>query len=384
VNLVDVIDGIVEERGLVREQVTLAVCEGIKIAYERKYPTTTFSVLFNEKTGALEVFAEKKVVTTVHDNDTEISMRRARVIAPKVKLGDPLQAPFEEKVGRIEVVAAKQIIAGRIRALEQMAVYNEFKDKVGTIVSGVVHKKERTGWVVKVGGAMAFIARENSIPEESLRAGFYVKALLKNVLKTAQEDCQLVLDRASVGFMQKLIELEIPEVFEGVVEIKKIVRSPGYKTKIIVVSTSKDIDPVGTCVGVGGARIKPILREVGQEKIDLISWADSLEDLVKDSLKPAEIDKVEVVDDARAVVWLAQDQRSLAIGKMGKNITLASRLVGLEIQLQDWMQSKGMISSEEEKGFFEKAEQEGPVEEGLIEKGEKRDGDDDRENVSKN
>ena len=153
------------------------------------------------------------------------------------------------------------------------------------------------------------------------------------------------MDRASCDFVKGLIEVEIPEVFEGLVEIKKIVRAPGYKTKAILASTSKDIDPVGTCVGVGGARIKPILRELGQEKIDLIEATDSTEDLVRNSLKPAEIDKVEVVGDRKAIVWLAQDQRSYAIGKMGQNIALASKLVGLDIQLQDISPMNGEMSS---------------------------------------
>ena len=128
---------------------------------------------------------------------------------------------------------------------------------------------------------------------------------------------------------------QIPEVFEGIVKIKKVVRIAGYKTKIIVSSSNKEIDPIGTCVGVGGVRIKPILRELGQEKIDLIESTDSLENLVKNSLKPAEIDKVEIIDNKKALIWLAQDQRSLAIGRMGQNILLGSKLVDLEIQLQD-------------------------------------------------
>ena len=147
-----------------------------------------------------------------------------------------------------------------------------------------------------------------------------------------------------------MLEIEIPEVFEGIVEVKGIVRIAGYKTKAIVVSGSKEIDPVGTCVGVGGSRIKPILKEIGQEKIDLIEWTDSLEELVKNSLKPAEIDKVELVEEKRAVVWLAEDQRSLAIGKMGQNIMLASRLTGVEIQLQDVVAEKESVSIELEDG----------------------------------
>ncbi len=263
-----------------------------------------------------------------------------------MKEGVRLKVPFEHKVGRIEVLTAKQIIANKIGELEQESTYQEFKDKEGTIVSGVVHKRERSGFAVKIGEVMALLPKENLISQEDLRVGHPVRALLKEVLSVARGDYQLILDRASSDFVKKIIEIEIPEVFEGIVEIKKIVRIAGYKSKVIVTSTSKEIDPVGTCVGVGGSRIKPILRELGQEKIDLIEWTDVLETLVKNSLKPAEIDKVEIEGEEKALVWLAQDQRSLAIGKMGQNILLASRLTGVGIQLQDVMPP--LLEDEEE------------------------------------
>ena len=156
---------------------------------------------------------------------------------------------------------------------------------------------------------------------------------MKEVLPEPRNDNQLILDRASPLFIEKLFELEIPEVFEKLVEIKKVVRIPGYKSKVIVVSHDKNIDPVGTCVGVGGVRIKPILKELGTEKIDIIAWHDSLELLIKDALKPAVINRVELVDSKNAHVWLDEDQRSLAIGKGGQNISLASQLVGVNIHL---------------------------------------------------
>lgn len=334
-NLTDVIDSLVEERGLDREKVVAVVCEGISAAYSKKYPGVTFYVTYNKKTGNLDVSSDKEVVAVVTDDDFEISLRKAKTVSTDAELGQVLQVPFEEPVGRIEILTAKQFIAGKIRDLEQLAIYDDFKDKQGTIVTGTVHKRERAGFAVKVGEVLAILPFEGIIPDETVRIGHPVRALLKEVLQIARGDYQLVLDRVSGDFVQRLIEVEIPEVFEGLVEIQKIVRIPGYKTKIIVASNRKEIDPVGTCVGVGGARIKPILRELGQEKIDLIQATDSTEKLVRFSLKPAEIDRVEVLDDGKVTVWLAPDQRSYAIGKMGQNINLASKLVGLEIQLQD-------------------------------------------------
>jgi len=335
VNLTDVIETLVSERGLDKEKIISIVSEGMLAAYNKKFPDIDFVIDFNKKSGELDVFAEKEVVSTVVDDDYEISLRRARTVQPGVALGDTIKVPFEEKIGRIEVLTAKQVIAGKIRDLEQLAVYNEYKEKEGLVVNGVVHKRERAGYAIKIGEILALLPHENAIPHEPLKIGYPIKVLLAEVLQAARGDYQLILDRASTDFVQKLLEVEIPEVFEGLVEVKKIVRTPGYKSKIVVASTSKEIDPVGTCVGVGGARIKPILRELGQEKIDLVEDTDDLERLVRGALKPAEVDIVEIVDKENVIVSLAPDQRSYAIGKMGQNINLASRLVGMKIQLQD-------------------------------------------------
>lgn len=344
-NLADVIEGLVEERGLDREKIVSVICDGMKAAFIKKFPQINFAVSFNKKSGSLEVFAEKNIVSSVTEEDKEISLRKAKAINPSAQLGEAIMVPFDDHVGRIEILMVKQLIANKIRELESFAVFNDFKDKRGTILIGAVHKRERNGMAIKIGDVAALLPKENSIPGENLKIGNPIKVLLKEVLSIPRWDYQLILDRASCDFVKGLIEVEIPEVFEGLVEIKKIVRAPGYKTKAILASTSKDIDPVGTCVGVGGARIKPILRELGQEKIDLIEATDSTEDLVRNSLKPAEIDKVEVVGDRKAIVWLAQDQRSYAIGKMGQNIALASKLVGLDIQLQDISPMNGEMSS---------------------------------------
>lgn len=334
-NLADVIEALVDERGLPREEVVDAVCEGFLAAYTKKHPAMTLSVKFNKREGRPEVFATKEVVGSVEDEDLEISLRKARSIKSSSAVGESIDVPLTEAIGRIEVLAAKQIITSKIRELEQKAVAREYRSKEGTIISGTAHKKERGGLVVKIGDAMAFLPAGNSIPGETLRLGVPVRCLLSEVLDSPRGGFQLILDRASTDFVKNLLELEIPEVFEGIVEISNIVRVPGYKTKVVVASNNKDIDPVGTCVGVDGVRIKPILRELNGEKIDLIEATESLELLVKQALKPAEIDKVEIVEKSSAMVWLAQDQRSLAIGKMGKNITLASALSGVEIKLQE-------------------------------------------------
>ena len=331
--LTEVIDELVEERGLDRDILSGIVCEGMLAAYTKKYPDLTLNVNFDKKTNEMVILIEKDVVNTVEDEDRQITLRKAKAIDAKADLDSKILVPFDGKIGRIEILRAKQVIANSIRRIEASAVYEEFKGKEGTIVHGTIHKCERGGAAVKIGDTLAFLPKSLMIPGEKCAAGYTIRALLKEVLPEPRNDNQLILDRCSDLFLQRLFELEIPEVFEKLVEIKKIVRTPGYKSKVAVVSHDKNIDPVGTCVGIGGARIKPILKELGGEKIDVIVWSDSPEILIRDSLKPAQINRVEIIDDQNCNVLLNEDQRSLAIGKMGQNISLASRLSGYNIHL---------------------------------------------------
>ena len=331
--LSQVIDELVEEKGLDRLVLSNIICEGMLVAFKKKYPDLPLTVTHSKKTDEIVVTVQKTVVPHVEDEDIQLSLRKARALKEDAQLGDPIEVPFEGSIGRIEILKAKQIIAQKIRAIEHSAIYDEFKAKEGTIVHGVVHKCERHGVTVKVGDALAFLPKSLLIPSDKCIIGYSIRALLKEVLPEPRNENQLILDRSSAEFLKKLFDIEVPEIFEKLVEIKKIVRAPGYKSKLIVVSHDKNIDPVGTCVGVGGARIKPILRELGTEKIDIIAATSSLEELIAQALKPAEVNRVELTDDKNANVWVDEEQRSVAIGKMGQNIALASQLTGVQIHL---------------------------------------------------
>lgn len=332
-NLLDVINELVEERGLDRSVLSAIVCEGILGAYQRKYPELSLEVDYDKKSGEFQVHVTKTVVGAVEHEDREISLRKARNLDSSSQLGQEIRLPFEGSIGRVEILKAKQFIAQKIREIEAKAIYDAFKSKEGTVVHGTVHKVERGGAIVTLQDASAFLPRSLTIPDEKIIPGHPIRALLKEVLLEPRAENQLILDRISPQFLEQLFELEIPEIYEKIVEIKKIARAAGYKSKVVVASNDNNIDPVGTCVGIGGARIKPILKELGAEKIDIIEYSASREEFVAQCLKPAEINRVEIVDNARARVWLSDDQRSLAIGKMGKNITLASQITGLEIEL---------------------------------------------------
>lgn len=344
-NLFDVIEELVEDRGLDREVLGDIICEGMLAAYQRKYENLQLQAKYDKKTGEIAISVNKVVVPTVadvEDDFAQISLKKAKFINKDALVGDTLWLPFEGDIGRIEILRARQVIASSIRQIEAEAIYNQFKAREGQIVVGIIHKCERGGMSIKIDENLAFLPHSFTIPGDKCIVGFSIRALLREVLIEPKNDNQLILDRTSDAFLQRLFEIEIPELFEKLIEIKKIVRIAGYKSKIVVFSNDLNIDPVGTCVGVGGSRIKPILKELGNEKIDIIAWSETPEVLIKNSLKPAEVNRVEILDNGIAQVWVDEDQRSLAIGKMGQNITLASRLTGMEIQL---MQSN-MVASD--------------------------------------
>jgi N utilization substance protein A len=332
VNLSQVIEELVEEKDIDRALLSAIVCEGMLAAYKKKYPHLNLSAVHNKQTDQIDVLIEKRVAASVEDDELEVSARKARIVNPRAQVDDMVLMPFDGTIGRIEILRAKQVISQRIRAVESSQIYNEYKPKEGTLVYGVVHKCDPSGVVVKIQDVFAFLPKSLLIPGDRCVVGYPVRALLKEVLPEPRNENQLILDRTSIDFLRQLFEIEIPEIFERIVEIRKIVRVPGYKSKVVVVSTDKNIDPVGTCVGVGGARIKPILRELGAEKIDIIADTPNQENFVRESLKPAAINRVEI-DGETARIWLDEDQRSVAIGKLGKNILLASQLTGLQIEL---------------------------------------------------
>lgn len=333
--ITDVINQLVEEKDLKADILTEIVCEGMLTAYQKKYPDLELQVKVDQDSQGLSVWVKKAVVTAVVDEDHEISVRKARSFAANAEVGNELWLPFEGSVGRVEILKARQVISGKIKGLESRAVWEAFKDKEGEIVHGTVHKREHGGVLVKVQDVLAFLPKSLSVPGELLVPGHPIKALLKEVLEEPRGENQLILDRASEYFLEALFELEVPEVFENLVEIRKVVRIAGYKSKVAVTSHDLNVDPVGTCVGVGGARIKPILKELAGEKIDIVQWSESAEKFVHDALKPAKVNRVEVLDDRFAKVWLDEDQRSIAIGKMGQNISLASKLTGMEIDIAE-------------------------------------------------
>lgn len=328
-----IIAELVDEKGLDQSELRNVIQVGLLAAYEKKYPGVTLRIVIDDKKDSLSVESEKTVVSKTDDLLQEISLKKAQHLKKNIEVGDKLWVPFEEPIGRVEILKARQVIATMLKDIEARLIYDAFKDKEGSIVQGVVHKYEQNGTLVMLQDTLAFLPRSLSIPGEKYIAGRPVRALLKEVHKEHRSNGQIVLDRSSGDFLRCLLELEIPEVYDKLIEIKAVARRAGYKSKVIVAQNDPNIDPVGTCIGVGGSRIKPILKELGGEKIDVFSWSNSKDELIGMALRPAEVNKVEIVDDRKARVWVSDDQRALAIGKMGQNIGLASELLDIDIEL---------------------------------------------------
>jgi N utilization substance protein A len=327
-----IISELISEKSLTKEQLYDIIKESLLAAYLKKYPEALLQIKI-ERGEHFSVEATKKVVTEVENPLLEISLRKARFIKKDAEIGDEIIIPFEEPIGRVEILKARQVIVSKIRDIEALGVYNDFCKKQGKLIQGVVHKRERNGISVLVQGVFAFLPKELMVPGEKYMAGRPIRALLKEVYADHRGEGQLILDQASSDFLLALLEIEIPELYDKLIEVRAIARRAGYKSKIIVSSNDSNVDPVGTCIGVGGSRIKPILKEVGGEKIDVISWVNSKEDLVKNALRPAIINRVEIISQTSAKAWVSEDQRAFAIGKMGQNVSLASELLGMNIEL---------------------------------------------------
>ena len=322
-NLYSVIEEFVDEKGISKETIIQGITEALQQLYTMKLPDLTIVVEFNRKKGEIVIQKLVTVVAKVENEYTEIILKKALVYNETAQIGEEIKIPCDVKLNRVDILKIKQMINSKIKAIEIQLISKEFEEKKNTIVTGVVNKIDHYGVSLLVQGYNAFLPKSNQIPEEKYHANMNLKVLIKEII---------ILDRSSNLFIEKLLELEIPEIFEGIVKIEKVVRVPGYKTKILVYAKDKNVNPVGTCIGVSGARIKPILKEIEPERIDFIAVTENKEQLVIDSLKPAKINFVSFQND-KAFVSIDQDERPVAIGKNGKNIHLASEISGFAIEL---------------------------------------------------
>jgi transcription termination/antitermination protein NusA len=291
----------------------------------------------HRETGAIRVFAEKRVVEKVTDPKLEIGLEEARRLKPAAQLEDVVEVDLEMRdLGRIAAQTAKQVILQRVREAERQGIFSEYKDREGTLVRGLVHRIEKRTVIMDLGRTEAVLPEREQIPGERYAAGDRVRAFLLEV-KNTPKGPQVVLSRAHPGFLVRLFETEIPEIAEGIVQVRAAAREPGERAKLAVASTKRDIDPIGACVGLRGTRIQAIVKELRGEKIDIIEWSDDVATLVARALSPAKVNSVTLSgegDDRSALVVVPDSQLSLAIGKKGQNARLAAKLTGLRVDVK--------------------------------------------------
>lgn len=330
-----IIDQLSREKGIPREMLLSTLESALLSAARKRYGgRTNVNLRIDPKTCTISVFETKKIVEKVADKNEEISPEDAAKITPGKALGDEVEVPiYLQDFGRIAAQTAKQVIFQRVREAERDVIFREFKDKVGSIVSGVIMRRERGIYFMNIGKAEAILLQKESLPGENLKRGDTVRAFIEDVRVTPKGPV-IYLTRTNPNFVLELFRMEVPEITEGLVVIRNIVREPGERTKIAVYSKDHTIDPVGACVGMKGTRVQSIVRELRGERIDIIPWTDDPRILISRALSPASVDKIGINEEEKTAMVVVNDQQlSLAIGKKGQNVKLAMKLTGWDIDI---------------------------------------------------
>ena len=333
--LLQIADAVAREKLIDPDLVIEAMEESMARAAKSKYGAELdIHAHIDRKTGELEMKRIRHVVDEVENHFTEMTVEEARAHLDDPKVGDVITDPLPPMdFGRIAAQSAKQVILQKVREAERARQYEEFKDRVGEIINGIVKRVEYGNVIVDVGRGEAILRRDQLINRESFRTGDRVRAYIRDVREEVRGP-QIFLSRTAPEFMAELFKMEVPEIYDGIIEIKAVARDPGSRAKIGVISYDNSIDPVGACVGMRGSRVQAVVNELGGEKIDIIPWNEDAPTFLVNALQPAEVSKVVLDEDAdRVEVVVPEDQLSLAIGRRGQNVRLASQLTGLDIDI---------------------------------------------------
>lgn len=331
-----VIEQVGKEKGIPKEIIVETLEEAILSASKKKFGNhLDLEARYNYELGEIEVFRFKTVVDEVHDSDMEISMEEAKEQDPECIIGDSIGIKMDTStLGRIAAQTAKQVIMQKVRNAESDVIYNEYKEKKGEIVTGVVQRIEKNHYVINLGKTEALLSFKEVIPNEIFKRRDRVKGFILDVEK-GQRGCTILLSRTHPGFLVKLFELEVPEIQESIIRVLSAAREPGERAKIAVYSEDPNIDPVGACVGVKGSRVQAVVQELRGEKIDIIPWSKDPAKFVCNALAPARVSKVYINEEEHSMeIIVHDDQLSLAIGKKGQNVRLGSRLTGWKTDIK--------------------------------------------------
>ncbi len=355
-NFIDAVKQLALLKGIPESSVMDVIEESMEKAYQKKFKTTdNLITVIDEENSSIQLFARKDVVEdTVLSNAVEqITLTEAQRYNSDLKVGDTVDVELDpSEFGRIAAMAAKQIVTQRLRSLERDFIYEELKAKRGQIVSGIVRRKQHKTMFVDLGKLEGILRVNDQSPREHYSIGDRIKVIIMNV-ELDKRGVMVRLSRSHSDFVKKLFEMEVPEIYDHVVEIMGIAREAGYRTKVAVTSNKDGVDPVGACVGMKGIRIQSIVRELEGEKIDIVKWDDDIRLLVTNLLSPAKVTQVYAnPEDKSALVVVPDDQQSLAIGKNGQNARLAAKLSTWKVDVKSEEEYRTMISSDESREEF--------------------------------
>jgi len=358
VELLRALEQLEEERGISKDVIIEAIEAALLSAYKKNFGSTAqnMRIEMDRATGEMRAYQVRTVVEHVEDPTTQIALAQVREWDPSAQVGDMVEVEVTPKdFGRIAAQTAKQVVVQRLREAERELVYKEFRDREGDIVTGIVQRIERKNVYLDLGRIEAVLPPPEQIPRESYRQGERVKAYVVEV-RQGTRGPQIVVSRTHPGLLKRLFELEVPEVYEGIVELKAIAREAGTRSKVAVASRDRNVDAVGACVGPKGSRVQAIVDELRGEKIDIVAWSPDAAQFVAAALSPAKVVRVEIQEPTKtALVVVPDHQLSLAIGREGQNARLAAKLTGWRIDIKSESQIKEI---EAQKIFIDLPEEE--------------------------
>lgn len=356
--LFDSLEMIEDEKGISKDVILDALESALISAYRKHFGAAQdISVVFDKETGGIRIIARKRVVDTVEDRENEITLEEAKRISPKYEIGDIAEFEVTPKsFGRIAAQTARQVVFQRMREAEREKMVNEYSDRENDIATARVRKIDHRNVMLEIENTESVLMPNEQVRQDNYKVGERYKVFVVEVADSAK-GVHLVVSRSHPGLVRRLLELEVPEIGEGIIEIKSISREPGSRTKIAVHSTKENVDPVGTCIGTKGMRVNEVIRELRGEKLDIIKYSDNPAEYVANSLSPADVTSIEVDEENHICrVVVPADQLSLAIGREGQNVRLAARLTGWKIDLTSAEKSN---SNETSKTSEESAEEPG-------------------------
>ena len=336
IETLSILEQLSRDKGIDKDILIDALKSAVEVAARKRYPAVKeLQSEFNESTGEVEIYLEKTVVETVDLPDEHISLEDASVFSEDVQIGDHvLVQQVMENYGRTAAQLAKQVIIQKVREAEIDLIYNEYIDRKGELINGMVHRMEHGDLIVDLGKAEGILPRREQVFLESFNRGERIRAYVLDVRKTPK-NALVILSRTHVGLIKRLFELEVPEISEGMVEIMGVVREPNGRTKIAVKTNDREIDAVGACVGMRGMRVQSIVQELRGEKIDIVEFSEDPETYIKNALSPAKVARIVLnPEEKQMTIIVAEDQMSLAIGKKGQNVRLAAKLVRWKVDIK--------------------------------------------------